>query len=130
MLQPDGRSLPEWFDTRSFNRVHSVYGFHRELPYGVPGAYRILANVLPLRARQGSESLGPFSVPVRRALGHEDTTEEYEVENGFLRVLLTVARFVLRPSAVGGDSGCRQAVVPRGRCGWGLETASSDSHTR
>jgi hypothetical protein len=52
MFQPDGRSLSEGFDTRSFSRVHfPAMRFHRQLPYGVPGAYRLLANLLSLRAR-------------------------------------------------------------------------------
>jgi hypothetical protein len=31
--------------------TYFAYAFHRELPYGVPGAYRLLANLLSLRAR-------------------------------------------------------------------------------
>ena len=30
--------------------TYFAYAFHRQLPYGVPGAYRILANLLSLRA--------------------------------------------------------------------------------
>ena len=28
--------------------TYFAYAFHRQLPYGVPGAYRLLANVLSL----------------------------------------------------------------------------------
>jgi LmbE family N-acetylglucosaminyl deacetylase len=31
--------------------TYFAYAFHRQLPYGVPGAYRLLANLLSLRAR-------------------------------------------------------------------------------
>ena len=30
--------------------TYFAYAFHRQLPYGVPGAYRLLANLLSLRA--------------------------------------------------------------------------------
>jgi hypothetical protein len=29
-----------------------AYAFHRQLPYGVPGAYRLLANLLSLSPRK------------------------------------------------------------------------------
>jgi hypothetical protein len=32
--------------------MYSADAFHRQLPYGVPGAYRLLANLLSPRARQ------------------------------------------------------------------------------
>ena len=36
---------------RSYGKGHYTYfayAFHRQLPYGVPGAYRLLANLLSL----------------------------------------------------------------------------------
>jgi hypothetical protein len=32
-------------------RTHLAYALHRQLPYGVPGAHRLLANLLSLRAQ-------------------------------------------------------------------------------
>jgi hypothetical protein len=31
--------------------TYFAYAFHRQLPYGVPGAYRLLANLLSLGKR-------------------------------------------------------------------------------
>jgi hypothetical protein len=36
--------------------TYFAYAFHRQLPYGVPGAYRLLANLLSVRAQAGSRS--------------------------------------------------------------------------
>lgn len=36
--------------------TYLAYAFHRQLPYGVPGAYRLLANVLSLSRPQGTAS--------------------------------------------------------------------------
>jgi hypothetical protein len=38
--------------TATYGKGHYTYfafAFHRQLPYGVPGAYRLLANLLSLR---------------------------------------------------------------------------------
>lgn len=38
------------------NYTYFAYAFHRQLPYGVPGAYRLLANVLALGKAPGAKS--------------------------------------------------------------------------
>jgi hypothetical protein len=43
--------------TADYGRGHYTYfayAFHRQLPYGVPGAYRLLANLLSLSKKQGT----------------------------------------------------------------------------
>jgi hypothetical protein len=48
--------------------TYFAYAFHRQLPYGVPGAYRLLANVLSLNQPAGSKAAGavPVSAPRSR----------------------------------------------------------------
>ena len=36
--------------------TYFAYAFHRQLPYGVPGAYRLLANVLSLNKTPATAS--------------------------------------------------------------------------
>ncbi|MCA1562998.1 MAG: PIG-L family deacetylase, partial [Acidobacteria bacterium] len=38
--------------------TYFAYAFHRQLPYGVPGAYRLLANLLALNQGSGSSTAG------------------------------------------------------------------------
>ena len=38
-------------DARQGHYTYFAYAFHRQLPYGVPGAYRITANLLALGKR-------------------------------------------------------------------------------
>ncbi len=38
--------------------TYFAYAFHRQLPYGVPGAYRLLANLLSLNRSPGGSSAG------------------------------------------------------------------------
>jgi hypothetical protein len=37
-----------WARTGKGHYTYFAYAFHRQLPYGVPGAYRLLANLLAL----------------------------------------------------------------------------------
>ena len=52
--------------------TYFAYAFHRQLPYGVPGAYRLLANLLSLgklparRSRSAAHGAGrPDTRPTR-----------------------------------------------------------------
>ena len=48
-LHRDRPAQPERDPTTNGTRLVSfAYAFHRQLPYGVPGAYRLLGNVLSL----------------------------------------------------------------------------------
>lgn len=46
--QPPQRGGWLWARTGKGHYTYFAYAFHRQLPYGVPGAYRLLANVLAL----------------------------------------------------------------------------------
>src|SRR2546428_11613742 len=50
------------------NYTYFAYAFHRQLPYGVPGAYRLLANVLSLGKSASREIAGRSGREPGRAL--------------------------------------------------------------
>ena len=53
-----------WAKVGKGHYTYFAYAFHRQLPYGVPGAYRLLANLLAL-GHDRSVSAGSGAAPER-----------------------------------------------------------------